>query len=62
MCLSTVMTSPLGPSCTKGSANTWDHCESGENASLVMEKDESERKNKKGSRVGTTDGAKGIRR
>lgn len=50
MCLSTVMTSPLGPSCTKGSANTWDHCESGEsgeNASLVMEKDESERKIKR---------------
>ena len=54
MCLSTVMTSPLGPSCTNGSANTWDHCESGESG--VMEKNENERKNKKGSRVGSKDG------
>ena len=24
-CLSTVSTGPLGPSCNKGSASTWDH-------------------------------------
>lgn len=47
MCLSTVMTRPLGPSCTNGSANTWDHCESGEKKSGVMKKNENERKNKR---------------